>query len=389
MKSLSRTQRIAAAVSAVVILLLLLVLRPAPLPVEVGVVTRGALEVTLDDEGITRVIDRFTISSPVAGKVLRSGLVEGDSVKAGMAVVSVLPPELNAREYRVAVSEAGAAGASVSEAESKLRQVSVQLSQARLKAGRYDRLYREGAVSKESHELADEDAAVLEKQSRAASAAVSAARMQASAASAQTDTKVAGQAVEVRSPIDGRVLRILEKSERVVPAGTPLVEIGNPALLEIVIDVLSSDAVRVRPGDSVSIEDWGGPGTLRALVDRIEPAAFTKTSALGIEEKRVNVIAMLEKPEPRLGDNFRIQSSIVLQRAERVLRVPVSSLFRETGGWELFVVEGGRAKKRSVKIGMMGADLAEVLGGLREGERVVLHPANELKEDVRVTVREK
>ena len=389
MKPLSKTQRIVAVSSVVVIVLLYLVLRPAPLPVDAGVASYGPLEVSLEDEGVTRVIDRFTISAPVNGKARRSGLVEGDSVRAGMTVAAILPPDQNAREFRESAALAGSATASASEALARRHEVSVRLAQARLKAGRYERLYREGAVSKESSELAAEEASVLEKEARAASAAVEAARMQASAAAARIDAGVAGKAVEVRSPVDGKVLRILEKNERFVSAGTPLVEIGNPGLLEVVIDVLSSDAVRVRPGNRVWIEDWGGPGALAGVVKRVEPAAFTKVSALGIEEKRVNIIAMLDKPEPRLGDNFRIQARIVTSQARRVLRVPISALFRGDNGWALFVIEGGRAKVRKVSTGMRGADMAEVLGGLREGERVVTHPPNELEPGMRVAVQGK
>lgn len=384
MKPWTRTRRIAVVSSIALSMLLLLVLRPAPLPVDTGRASYGPLEVSLEDEGITRVIDRFIVSSPVSGRVLRSRFVEGDSVQAGMTLASVLPPGQNAREYREATSLAGSASATVQEALARVRQVGVQLAQARLKAVRYDNLWREGAVSKESREMAAEEASVLEKQLLAASASLRSARLQASAAEARIDRGIDGTAVELRAPVDGRVLRILEKDEKAVQAGTPLVEIGNPRLLEVVIDVLSSDAVRVKPGDPVYVEDWGGDGVLRGAVRRIEPAAFTKTSALGIEEKRVNVIAMLEKPEPRLGDNFRVQAKIVTWRSERVLRVPVSSLFRGESGWALFVVEGGRAKIRKVKTGMRGADFVEVLSGISDGEQVIVHPPNELKEGMRV-----
>jgi HlyD family secretion protein len=366
------------------IVLLALVLRPAPLPVESGIVSYGPLEVILEEEGVTRVIDRFTISAPVSGKLQRNTLVEGDSIRAGMTVAAILPPDLNVREYRESAALAGSASASASEALARQREVSVRLAQARLKAERYERLFREGAVSKENSELAAEEALVLEKESSAASAALQAARMQASAAEARIDTEIAGKAVQVRSPVDGEVLRITEKNERFVQAGMPLVEIGNPGVLEVVIDVLSSDAVRVKPGNSVRIDDWGGSGTLGAVVKRVEPAAFTRISALGIEEKRVNIIATLDRPEPRLGDNFRIQASIVTWKADKVLRVPVSSIFRGTEGWELFIIEGGRARIRKVSIGMRGTDMAEVLGGIRAGERVVTHPPNELKEGMRV-----
>lgn len=384
MKPWTRTRRIAVVSSIALSMLLLLVLRPAPLPVDTGRASYGPLEVSLEDEGITRVIDRFIVSSPVSGRVLRSRFVEGDSVQAGMTLASVLPPGQNAREYREATSLAGSASATVQEALARERQVGVQLAQARLKAVRYDNLWREGAVSKESREMAAEEASVLEKQLLAASASLRSARLQASAAEARIDRGIDGTAVDLRAPVDGRVLRILEKDEKAVQSGTPLVEIGNPRLLEVVIDVLSSDAVRVKPGDPVYVEDWGGDGVLRGAVRRIEPAAFTKTSALGIEEKRVNVIAMLEKPEPRLGDNFRVQAKIVTWRSERVLRVPVSSLFRGESGWALFVVEGGRAKIRKVKTGMRGADFVEVLSGISDGEQVIVHPPNELKEGMRV-----
>lgn len=384
MKPWTRTRRIAVVSSIALSMLLLLVLRPAPLPVDTGRASYGPLEVSLEDEGITRVIDRFIVSSPVSGRVLRSRFVEGDSVRAGMTLASVLPPGQNAREFREATSLAGSASATVQEALARERQVGVQLAQARLKALRYDNLWREGAVSKESRELAAEEAAVLEKQLLAASASLRSARLQASAAEARIDRGMDGKAVELPAPVDGRVLRILEKDEKAVQAGTPLVEIGNPHLLEVVIDVLSSDAVKVKPGNPVFVEDWGGDGVLRGAVRRIEPAAFTKTSALGIEEKRVNVIAMLEKPEPRLGDNFRVQARIVTLRSERVLRVPVSTLFRGDGGWALFVVEGGRAKIRKVKTGMRGADFVEVLSGISDGAQVIVHPPNELKEGMRV-----
>jgi HlyD family secretion protein len=384
MKPLSRTWRIAAISSVVVIVLLALVLRPALLPVESGTASYGPLEVTLEEEGFTRVIDRFTVSAPVSGKLQRNSLVEGDSVRAGMKVASILPPELDAREYRESSALAGSASASVSEALARQRESSIRLAQARLKAGRYERLLREGAVSRESSELAAQEASVLEKEERAASSAVQAARMQASAAAARIDAVIGSKAVQVHSPVDGKVLRIHEKNERFVPAGTPLVEIGNPGVLEVVIDMLSSDAVRVKPGNPVRIDDWGGSGTLRGVVKSVEPAAFTKTSALGIEEKRVNIIAMLDRPEPRLGDNFRIQASIVTWKADRVLRVPVSTIFRGPDGWELFVIEGGRAKIRKVSIGMRGTDMAEVLGGIRKGEQVITHPPNELQDGMRV-----
>jgi HlyD family secretion protein len=389
MKPPSRTQVITGAGVLLALFLLFLVLRPAPLPVDAGLVNRGALQVTLEDEGITRVVDRFTVAAPVSGRFMRSGLEEGDQVRKGQAVGAILPAALNTREYSEGAALAASARATLMEVGAKGREVSVNLSQARLRSTRYDNLYREGAVSRESWEQARNEAEVLEKERLAAASAVQAASHQLEAAQSRIDGSVSVKPFVVSSPADGRVLRIHEKSEKVVPAGTPLFDIGDPGSIEIVIDVLSSDAVKVMPNQRVLIEEWGAPTTLHAKVSRKEPAAFTKVSALGIEEKRVNIIALLDNPEPRLGDNFRIQAMIVLQEAAHVLRVPVSSLFRGAEGWRVFVIEGGRARERKVTTGLRGVYDAEVTGGLREGEKVVLHPVNELKDGMRVSVQQK
>jgi HlyD family secretion protein len=368
-------------------LLLFLLLRPAPLPVDVGRVTRGPLQVVVEAEGMTRVLDRFTVSAPVSGRLLRSSFLEGDVVKAGTVVDSIVPPELNSREFSEAAALAASEKASLAQAQARTRQVMVNLSQAKLRSSRYDNLYREGAVSRESWELARNEASSLEKERQAAASEASAASFRYEAARAKVDRRLASKPVLVTSPAEGKVLRVYEKSERTVQAGTPLFDIGDPGSLEIVIDVLSSDAVGIAPGRKVMIEGWGGKGVLQGRVVRIEPAAFTKLSALGIEEKRVNIIARTEKPEPRLGDNFRVQATIVVQEKADVLRVPVSSLFRSAESWKLFVIERGRAKERKVELGLRGIFDAEVLGGVGEGEQVVLHPANELSDGIRVTPR--
>jgi HlyD family secretion protein len=388
MKPMNRTIRYTLLTSVAVLVLLMLLFRPAPLPVDIARSEYGPLAVMLEEEGVTRVIDRFTLSAPVTGMVLRSPLAEGDSIRAGMTVALIVPPGQNAREYREVSSLAGSATASVSEAVARQRQAAVRLEQARLKSARYETLFNGGAISRESRDLAAEDVAVLEKELEAASSALRAVRLQAAAAEARIDRGSAGSAKALCSPVEGRVLRLYEKNEKVVSAGTPLLEIGNPHLLEVVIDVLSSDAVKVKPGDPVIIEEWGGDGVLGGVVKRIEPAAFTRVSALGIEEKRVNVVAMLDRPEPRLGDNYRIEAKIVIWYSARVLRVPVSALFRRSGVWSLFVIDGDRATIRNVRVGMRGADQVEVLSGLRPGERVILHPQNELKEGTRVEVSE-
>lgn len=389
MKRISKKQLLLAAVLFASALLLLLLLRPAPFPVEAARVIRGPLQLAVEAEGMTRVADRYTVASPVSGRLLRIGLEAGDPVVPGTILASIVPPQLDAREYREASALAGSASAELSAAEARRRQASANLAQSRLRSARYDNLYREGAVSKEGWEIARTQAEVLEKEERAAISAVSAASFRYEAARSRFDRHLAMKPVEVAAPAAGRVLRVYEQSERTVAAGAPLFDIGDPATLEIVIDVISSDAVSVRTGQPVSIEGWGGGSIIKARVSRVEPAAFTKTSALGIEEKRVNIIALPERTDPRLGDNYRVLASIVVREAPEALKVPSSTLFRRGSSWRLFVIDRGRAVERQVRIGLRGAFETEVLGGVRVGQQVILHPQNELKEGMRVKVQER
>ncbi len=385
---LSKTQRIAGISVAVAALILFFVFRPSPLPVDSGVVRRGPLQVTLEGEGVTRVNDRFVVAAPVSGKLVRVELEEGDSVRKGSVIASLLPAQLDSREYREASSRAGSARAALDEAIARQRRAALMLAQAERRFGRYKSLYTEGAVSKEAYELAENESQTLRKEGDATRSGVEAARYNLGALQALVDRQVAGKPVKVLSPVDGRVLRIHEQSERVVGAGSPLVDIGDPSAIEIVIDLLSSDAIRVKPGNRVVIMDWGGDRELQGVVKTVGPAAFTKTSALGIEEKRVNIVAVLSKDEPLLGDNFRVQASIVLREAADVLQVPVSSLFRGKEGWHLFALEEGRAVDKAVTLGMRGTFQAQVLAGVNEGQRVVVHPTNELKDGMSVKVQE-
>ncbi len=385
---LSKTQRIAAISVAVAALILFFVFRPSPFPVDSAVVSRGPLQVTLEGEGVTRVNDRFVVAAPVSGQLVRVALEEGDSVRKGSVVASLLPAQLDSRAYREASSRSAAARAALDEAVARQRRVALSLAQAERRYERYRNLYGEGAVSKEAYELAENEAQTQRKEGEAARSGVEAARYNFGALQAVVDQQLSKKPVTALSPVDGRVLRIHEQSERVVGAGSPLVDIGDPSALEIVIDVLSSDAIRVKPGNRVVIMDWGGERELQGVVKTVGPAAFTKTSALGIEEKRVNIVAVLSRNEPLLGDNFRVQASIVLREAANVLQVPVSSLFRGKEGWHLFVLEDGRAVEKGVTVGMRGTLQAQVLAGVNVGQRVVVHPTNELKDGMRVMAQE-
>ncbi|WP_366515729.1 efflux RND transporter periplasmic adaptor subunit [Prosthecochloris sp.] len=382
----SKTQRITAISILVVAGILAFVMKPSPLQVDAESIRKGKLTVTLDGEGMTRVRNGFTVASPVTGRIERITLDEGDFLRKNGMVVRVTPPPLNTREFEEADARARSAEAVLEAARAHEREVKVDLDQAARKYNRYKNLYRKGAVSAETFEEVKTSWQMLQKQHRAAQLNVESARYDLEAARSLIGKSVRRDTIDVLAPDSGKVLRVFEKSERVVSAGTPLVEIGDPEDIEVVIDVLSSDAVRVEPGMSVLVEEWGGRNALDGFVKTVEPAAFTKISSLGIEEKRVNIIVNLQEPESRLGDNYRVQAKIILWQEEDILQVPVSSLFRSEHGWNVFTVSRGKAVRQAITIGRRGAYYAEVLEGLEEGDVVVVHPTNDLEEGMRVNV---
>ena len=382
----SKTQRITAISGLAVVAILLFVMKPSPLQVDAESIRKGELTVTLDGEGMTRVRDSFTVASPVNGRVERIALEEGDFVQKSSVVARVTPPPLNTREFEEAEARSRSAEAVLEAARASERQVQVDLDQAARKYNRYKNLYGKGAVAAETFEEVKTAWQVLRKQHQASLLNVESARYDFEAALSMIGQSESGNTVNVFAPDSGRVLRVFEKSERVVSAGTPLVEMGNPEDIELVIDVLSSDAVKVEPDMRVQVEEWGGGTVLSGVVRTVEPAAFTKISALGIEEKRVNIIVDLEEPESRLGDNYRIQAKIILWQGEGVLQVPVSSIFRGDQGWNVFEIRNGKAVRQPITIGKRGTYYAEVLDGLEEGDVVVIHPTNDLEDDMRVKV---
>ncbi len=383
--NLSKTQRIAAIAGVVVVGILFFVMKPSPLPVDSEEVRVAELTVTLDGEGRTRVRNSFVVSSPVSGRLFRMVVDEGDIVEKNSVVARVNPPPLGSREFDEAEARARSAEAVFEAAKAGERQVKADLDQAARTYWRYSSLYKEGAVSAETFESVKTAWQVLQKQHQAAQKNVESARYDMEAARSVI-ASITGNAIEVPAPESGKVLRVYEKSERVVAAGTPLLEIGDPADSEVVIDVLSSDAVKVEPGMNVLVEGWGGSGFLSGKVREIEPAAFTKISALGIEEKRVNVIVELDKGADRLGDNYRVQARIILWQGTDVLQVPVSSIFRGKQGWTVFLVKAGKAERHPITIGRRGAYYAEVVDGLEAGDLVVIHPTNDLEDGMRVKV---
>ena len=384
--------------AVVLVALAWLVFRPAPVRVELGRVERGRLVVTVDEEGETRVRERYVVAAPIAGRVARLTLEPGDPVQPGTVVARMHPVPLDPRTRAEAAARLEAAQAALREASAQVGNARAALEQAQRTAARSRQLGRSGTIGKEEQELAELDETTRGKDLEAAQFAEKAAayNLEAARAALMAPGGDGNQAlvaacesgepgcIELRSPVAGRVLRVPEKSERVVSPGTPLLEIGDPQQLEIVVDLLSTDAVKVHPGATMLVEEWGGPEPLAARVRRVEPSGYTKLSALGVEEQRVDVVADFTGDTGGLGDGYRIEARIVVAEADDALLVPSSALFRRQGEWHVFAVAGGRAMLRPVRIGRGTPQQTEVLDGLSAGDEVVLHPSDQVADGVRV-----
>jgi HlyD family secretion protein len=376
--------------------LLAVALWPTTVPVELGAVSRGPLMVTVDEEGTTRVRDRFIVSSPVAGRVLRIELEPGDAVKRGQIVARVraeAPPLLDERTRAEAQAAIDSARAALGRARAEEQRGRATLAQLQRELTRIRELAQNRIVAPQELEAREAEAKGAEESVNAAVFAVQAATSEVQRAMARLappTPDAAGRVVTVTAPVDGVVLKRLRESESVVPPGDPLIEVGDPHRLEIVADLLSTDAVRVKPGARAIIEQWGGDKQLEARVRRIEPSGFTKISALGVEEQRVNVVLDFVDPAAAwtaLGDAYRVEVRIVIWEAPAVLEVPTSALFREREKWAVYHVENGRARRVIVELGHQTGQEAEVVSGLSEGERVILHPGDTLSDGARVRER--
>ena len=381
-------KRVLLAVVAIALVALLVVLwMPSPVEVDAADVQAGPMRVTVDDQGETRSHDRFVLSAPVAGRLARIALHDGDAVTGGQVVAEIAPLPLSTREREEIVARVAAADALQREAEQRVRHADEDLAQAQRELERTRRLVAEKFVAPQAAERAQNLERTAASEAEAARQRARAAAADAQAARAGLAATRAGGLVQVRAPTAGRILRVHDASERVVAAGAPLMVVGDLAHLEVVVELLSSDAVKVAAGMPVLIDGWGGDRALRATVRRVEPYAVTKVSALGIEEKRVNVVADFVDPPGAIGDGYRITARIVVWQAEQVLKVPVSALFRCAEAWCVFVVDGGRARRRTVEIGQRNLTEAEVRAGLEAGMRVIRYPSNAVEEGVRVNVR--
>lgn len=363
-------------------------LRTKPVVVEAGIVVEGPLSITIDEQGETRTHDRFIISTPVAGRLLRNELHDGDDVKEGEAVAFIDPLPLSAREQLELTSRVQAAEALKKEAEQRVAQLQAANEQSRRERQRAESLAKEGLISPQQLEQSRIAEVTSQKDLEATrfKARAAASELAVTRAGLIALNPVQGSLVKLLSPVSGKVLRIVEKSEKVVDQGTILLIIGNPRQLEVIVDVLSADAVKIRQGVPVTISDWGGEENLKGRVRTVEPFAFTKVSALGIEEQRVNVVVDLADRPESLGDGYRVECQIEIWAKPRVVKVPTSALFREGEEWKVFAVESNKARIRGVRMGHKNSSAAEVLSGISAGTRVILHPSNELEDGIPVTM---
>lgn len=392
-----RLTRVHVAIAGVVLVvggLVAVGLRPTTETVDLATVVKGPLQVTIDDEGRTRVRDRFVISAPAAGRVLRLALAPGDRVKRGDVVARIQPemaPLLDVRSRAEAEAAITTARAVVGRARAEAARAAEALAHAEREQKRTSELSREGLAPTQEREAREAEVRLAADAAKAATFSVEAAEADLRRAEARLTPTVArqGAAIEVRAPATGVVLRRLRESESVVPAGDPLLELGDPSRLEVVVDLLSADAARVAAGARATIEQPGSE-PMAATVRLVEPAGFTKVSALGVEEQRVNVILDFTQADAArsLGDAYRVDVRIVVWETDSTLTVPATALFRVGNQWAAYAVTAeGTVQRTAVQVGQHGGRQVQVLSGLAEGTRVVLHPSDRIADGVRVAER--
>ena len=376
--------------------------RPQPIPVDLIKVAQGPMVVTVEEEGETRVKDVYMLSATVTGHMLRIDAEAGDDVVAAETLVAQIKPIdpefLDLRSEEEARAAVKTAEASLTLAEAQLVEAQSEFDFAVSELGRANKLIQQQVIPQRELDNAKRDYKSKRAMVNTAKAALRARQFELAQARAHlvspADIKTNDQdcqCVTILSPITGKILQVLHESEGVISMGTPLVEIGDPANLEIVVDFLSSDAVRIQPGQRVIIEEWGGESALQGTVRKIEPFGFTKTSALGIDEQRVNVIIDLSDPAEkwqRLAHGYQIEARVVLWESEKVSKVPLTSLFRDNDNWAVFVERDGRAKLQHVKLGQRNGLEAEILEGLSAEAYVILHPSNQIVDSIQIKARD-
>ncbi|MBI5423547.1 MAG: HlyD family efflux transporter periplasmic adaptor subunit [Opitutae bacterium] len=372
-------------IGVAVLALIALGLRPKPAPVETARAAFGPLRATVSEEGKTRIKQRYVVAAPVTGQLRRIPFKPGAEIEANVTVVATIDPlsasPLDARNRALAEARRDAA-------RSMLEKSRTAHELAKSELRRIEQMFSAKTVSPQDLESAQmrETAAAREVASAAGALAQADAELSANAGT-PASARTAHSPIEVRSPVSGRVLHVFQESERAVTTGMPLVEIGDPADLEVVVEMLSRDGAAIPSGATVLLDQWGGATPLAGRVRLVEPAAFTKISALGVEEQRVNVVVDITTPlEQRrsLGDNFRVEARVIVWEDARVLKVPSSGLFRRGSDWAAFVLRDGRAQLVPVKAGRSSGAETQVVDGLKEGDEVILYPGDRIAEGQRV-----
>lgn len=393
------TKRIVRIALVVIVLAAILVwaFSPAPVPADFAAAQKGVLEITVEDEGRTRVRDRYVVSAPVPGRMQRIELEPGDPVVGSKTVVARFAPTdpalLDVRTRAELEARARAAESAIGAARAERERLQSELTFAQSELKRARELLAAGAISLRELEDVERRVTTLQRAIESADFNVRTAGHQLEVTRASLRQTRAGSVstIPLYSPVSGVVLRLLQESARVVPTGEPLMEVGNLGDLEIVADFLSSAAVNVKAGQPVLIDQWGGDKPLRGRVRRVEPSGFTKISALGVEEQRVNVLIDFDEPREireRLGDGYRVEARIIIWSKDNVLKVPTSSLFREGTDWAVYKLVDSAAQLQIVEVGQRGGLEAEVLSGLAEGDQVVVYPSDAIRPGVKLARRD-
>jgi HlyD family secretion protein len=389
---------LAITLTLVVAVALYLALRKPPYQVDLARVTQGPITVTIDDEGETRVHDLYVIAAPINGRLTRINLKAGDAVVGGRTVVAritPLDPDFLDRRNEVRVrAQIQALDAMLASSSMRIEQARAARDLAIQEQGRLKTLFERGFATRAALDRANTSVSTYSAVYSEAVRVSEAARFDRDAARANlvspNSPRNGGRMLEVRSPVSGAVMRLPRVSESAVAAGTPLLEIGDPRDLEIVTDLLSADVVRLKVGASVLIDNWGGEKPINGRVRRIEPYGFTKISALGVEEQRVNVIIDITDPPTlwaRLGHGYRVIVRVVEWEDSNALQLPVSALFRDKGAWAVFAVKRGRASLMPIKVGRLNDEAAEILDGIPKGTAVILHPSEKIIDGSRIEER--
>ncbi len=375
----------------VVLALIALMMRPSSVSVDAAMVQRGTLSIRVEEQGRTRARHRYTVSAPIGGQLLRPGVQVGQRVQEGDVLVRIAPPPEDPRTEATARADLAAAVARQSETEAMLEETRGNYRRTLSEAQRRSDLYDKALISIEERNQYAQNADSAKARLASAEASLAAARAQIQSARSQLlgMNDIDEGMVDVQAPVSGQVLQIFEESARVIQAGSLLFELSAGNALELVIDVLTQDAVTIHPGDPIEIVGWGLNTSLHGEVRYIEPRAYTKVSTLGVEEQRVNVIGDLAEPPDSLGAEYRIDAAIVTWTGEGVLLIPTSAIFRRLGAWQTFVIDSGVARLQQLELGQRGTEFAEVLKGVQEDAQVILFPSDLIEDGVRVEAGER